>query len=113
MFTPVTITGTYENPDGTSANGTITATLSSPLRNGVDQVTVMAFTGVVHDGQFVRDLSDAPFIAYATDDEGTVPTDATYAFVILLDDQSPRGFTCVLPHATSPVDITVLEESGS
>jgi hypothetical protein len=109
-FTPITITGTFTKPDGSAASGTVTAILSMPLENGTAQVTPTPIVGILDASGALKDDSGlAPFVLEANDDTGTTPAGSTYEFLIELDSAPVRAFSAVVPHATSPIDITTLE----
>ena len=109
MFTFVTITGSFERPNGEPAQGTNTASLAQSIRNADEIVTPTPVLGELNaEGKLVMQ-SGAPFVLEATDDTGTEPAGVHYRFVLQLDNAPVRIFFAALPHATSPVDISTLE----
>jgi hypothetical protein len=109
MFTMVEVTGTFETPEeGKPAAGTITATLERGMRNGTTEISPSPVVGHL-DGEGKLVAADGgAFELPATDDTGTEPTGVQYGWVVQLGGAPLRTFTAPLPHATSPVDLSVL-----
>lgn len=112
-FTQVTITETFTRADGSAAEGTVTATLSEPIQNGGAMIEPAPIVGTLNvQGQLVaQDL--APFTLAAVDDTGTLPTGATYTFLVEVDSAPVREFTAVLSHlvAGQTVTLAALEDA--
>jgi len=109
-FTPVTITGTFVNPDGTPANGTVTATLLTELQNGTTTLSPRPITGVLIAGGLLKLSTGAPMVLDANDDVGTTPTNSYYTFRITLDGAPSTTFSAVVSHSApgGTVDISAL-----
>lgn len=117
--TPIAITGAYARPDGSPAQGTITATLSEPIVNAKQVVEPTPIHGFLNaEGKLVQAIkregvveSSVPFVLDANDDAGTEPKGSHYAFVVQLDNAPVRAFYASVPHAavSGTVDISELE----
>jgi hypothetical protein len=109
MFTMVEVTGTFETPeDGKAAAGTITATLERGLRNGTAEISPSPAVGHLdEEGKLVAEDGGA-FKLPATDDVGTEPTGVQYGWIVELGGAPLRTFSAPLPHAVTPVDLSVL-----
>lgn len=109
MLTSIIITGTFEREDGTPAEGSVTATLTAPIKNGTTSITPTPEVGVIQAGKLLSQSLGA-FTLIANDDTGTEPTGTSYMFVVELDSAPVREFYGVVPHAAGgTVDITALE----
>lgn len=108
MFTVVTITGTFERPDGEPSAGTITAQLSQPMTNGEEIVEATPILGEVTGGQ-LKAPSGEPFTLVANDDVGTEPVNVRYRFTLELDNAPVRSFFATVPHTVLTVDISELQ----
>lgn len=97
-FTPVTIVGTITRPDGTSAEGEFTATLTEPMVNGTTIILPTPITGQLTSGGPVN-TSGLPFILEANDDPATTPAGAAYEFTFELDNAPVDPFTAVITHS--------------
>lgn len=95
-FTAITITGTFENPDGSVASGTFCAKPSAVLSNGSVEQSAAPICGVLNDaGQLVAQ-SGQPFVVNATNDSGTTPEGEYYTFTLQLDGQALIEFAAPL-----------------
>jgi lysophospholipase L1-like esterase len=109
-FTQIAITASINRPNGESASGTVTATLSEPISNGTEIIEPTPVVGELVEGQLLNQAGE-PFTLAANNDLGTEPSGSQYRFVLALDSAPIREFTAVVPH-TAPegkVDITALE----
>lgn len=110
-FTTITITGSFERPNGEPAQGSIVATLSETIQNGTEIVEPNPVMGVLNgEGKLVSE-SLQPFTLAANDDTDTTPVGSTYTFLVELDTAPVRSFTATVPHAASEgkIDLSVLE----
>lgn len=108
MLTTVIVTGTFERPDGTPAEGSVIATLTAPIKNGTTSVVPTPEVGIIQAGKLLAQSLGA-FSLIANDDVGTEPAGTEYVFVIELDGAPVREFFAVVPHTAGTVDITALE----
>ena len=102
-FTQVTVTGSFETPDGEPALGTVTAELSEPIKNAGTWVG---------DAKVVRSLVKgeiADLHLVANDDPGTTPEGSFYTFTVALDGTANRVYTGSLPSGSGPIDIRSFE----
>lgn len=108
-FTQITLTGTLSRPDGTSSEGTFTATLSGTMTNGSTVVEPVPLAGILTSSG-PTDQAGQPFTLDAVDDTGTEPTDRFYTFVIEADDAPIDPFTAVISHLApgGTVDLSTL-----
>lgn len=106
-FTAVTISGQFNNPDGTPASGTFCATPSAMLSNtGVEQAD-SPICGVLSDTGALVAQSGAAFIIKSTEDSGTLPVGEYYTFTLSIDGQSIIEFNAPLP-VTTPITFAAL-----
>jgi NADPH:quinone reductase-like Zn-dependent oxidoreductase len=105
-ITQVTVNGTLKGTGGAAAVGTVAFQLSQQITDGAgtvvsdDPVTVNLSTG----GTF-------SVVLYANDDSTTLPQGTTYK--VTFDVNGTVWYqTIVLPHATSPVDISSIVPIG-
>lgn len=96
-FTAITITGTFENPDGSLSSGTFCATPSASLTNGSANATAAPVCGVLNDSGAIVAQSGQPFVINATNDAGTLPEGEYYTFTLQLDGQDLIEFNAPLP----------------
>lgn len=109
-FTPITITASFERPDGQPAQGQVTATLSAQLRNGTEIVDPTPITGILNDAGHLKDTSGAgPLQLVANDDVDTTPAGSTYEFVVNTDAAPVDTFTAVVPHTAAAGTIDLEE----
>ncbi len=111
-FTSITVTGSFERPNGEPAQGSVVAMLSTTIQNGTEIIDPTPVMGVLNsEGKLVAE-SLGPLPLAANDDAGTEPAGSTYRFVVELDNAPPRSFDAVVPHTASSgiVDISALEE---
>ncbi len=99
-FTSVELTGTFQSP--TPASGTLTFTLTQAITNG-DVVLAPSPVTVTLDegGRFSLMLA-------ANDDAATIPQGVRYGVTEQIAGAQPRDYFILVPHATSPVDISTL-----
>jgi len=99
MATLIAVTGTYRNPDGTSATGTVSFRLSAPFANG----------GVIyHQATFVATLDGSGHLSQnlvANDDLITDPKGTTYTVKEAITGAPEREYQITVPHLA--VDATV------
>lgn len=110
-FTSITITGSFERPNGEPAQGTITATLSETVQNGTESIDPTPILGTLNgEGKLVNQAL-LPFTLVANNDTGTEPAGSMYTFVIELDSAPVRSFSAVVPHTASEgkIDLSVLD----
>ncbi|GAC1373745.1 MAG: hypothetical protein NVSMB4_00660 [Acidimicrobiales bacterium] len=103
-FTAVTVTGTYQREDGTPASGTVTFTLTAPIRDNVTNVTRIPV-------DIVATLNASGAISQivtANDDPTTLPTGTGYMVVERISGASNRLYTVIVPRAGGTVDISTL-----
>lgn len=98
-FTQVTITGQFQNPDGSAASGTFSATPSSQMTNGDVVLSKEGIAGTLDDEGNIIAQSGEPFTVAANDDEGTTPEGSYYSFVLALDGQAIVGFDAQVSQA--------------
>lgn len=92
--TVVTVTGQFDNEDGTAAAGTIQFQLSAPITNGgVTTYPVPVTVTLNASGAFSVPLP-------ANDDAGTLPAGTTYTVIERITSASNREYTIVVPAAT-------------
>lgn len=115
-LTVITITGTFLGPDGQVAQGSITAELSKPIRNGTEEIEDTPISGQLNfEGELVAypltPGTDQPFRLVANDDVGTEPTGTHYRFTINLDNAPVRSFFATVSHTAlgHTVDLSELE----
>jgi hypothetical protein len=82
-FTKIALEGSFQNPDGSPASGTLCAVPDSSLRN--------------YDGSLEESQGLTAFVINATDDTGTVPVGAFYTFTLKLDGQDVIEFSSPVP----------------
>jgi hypothetical protein len=104
-FTPVTVTFAFVEADGSLPEGTLSFAPTVEMANG----------GKVVDAEpvIVRLSGGAgSVVLFATDDPGTSPAGVTYQVVKTLVGEAPQAPQFfALPHAVSPVDLSVLTPS--
>lgn len=107
-FTPITLTGTLDRPDGTAAQGTFTATLSGTMTNGATVVEPAPVSGILTSSG-PKTQAGQPFVLDAVDDTGTTPTDRFYTFEIQAD-VTVGPFTAAISHTAvgGTVDLSTL-----
>lgn len=110
-FTLITITGQFEQADGTPAQGSVTATCSRALTNGALQVADSPEVGHLNSEGKLVNAADEAFKLAANDDAATEPTGTFYEFVVAVGNAPTRTFTAVVPHAAveGKIDLTELE----
>jgi hypothetical protein len=110
-FTQITITASFEHPDGTPAAGQVTASLSEPITNSGVTIDATSISGTLSHAGTLLNPEGQPFTLAATDDTGTTPAGAFYTFTLELDEQPIRAFDTAIPH-TAPsgtLDLSTLE----
>ena len=110
-FTLITITSTNQTASEQAATGTITATLSQRIQNGVTIIDPTPITGQINaSGQLVNTLGQA-FQLVANDDPSTLPQGSYYTFTVQLDSAPVRAFNAIVSHTASggTVDLSALE----
>lgn len=109
-LTPITLTATFVNPDGTVPTGRITATLNAAMQNGTTIVQPAPIDGFINSTGNLVNTSGKPFVLLANDDAGTTPTGTAYDFVIQIDTAGIREFLAVIPSASvgGTVDLSEL-----
>lgn len=110
-FTVITITASFDRPDGQPASGTVTATLSETIQNGTEVIDPTPIVGVLNSsGQLVNDSGLAPFTLVANDDPATTPAGSVYSFLVELDSAPVDDGSAVVPHTASAgtIDLSVL-----
>ena len=73
-FTLITVTGTYLLPTGLPASGSVSFTLTAPMRDAVSDVTITPQEQVVA----LNASGSISINLYANDDDSTVPDGVTY-----------------------------------
>ena len=112
-FTPVIITGVFENPDGTPSSGTLCATPSVPLSNGAIEQSDSPICGLLDDTGSLIAQSGGPFTLNATNDAGTLPQGEFYIFTLKLDGQPIVEFNSpLLTDVGDTVTFISLQESA-
>lgn len=110
-FTQITITGSFDRPDGQPAQGTITATLSARMVNGTEVIEPTPISGQLDAAGALKDDSgEQRFTLAANDDSATTPTGTVYRFVLELDSGPIDPFEASVPSAApaGTIDITEL-----
>lgn len=91
--TIVTVTGTYQNEDGTAAAGTIQFQLTEPITNAGTTVWPVPTTVTLNSsGAFSVPLP-------ANDDAGTIPDGSQYVVIERVTSASNREYTVTVPSA--------------
>lgn len=101
-LTPITVTASYKNPDGSPAAGVVSFTPTASLvQAGVGIVTVAPKAVFVLFGAM-------SVVLYADDDSGTVPTGQGYN---VIENFGPEvvEYSITLSHLTTPVDLSTLD----
>ena len=100
----ITVTGTYEQLDGTPAAGTIVFVLSAPLQDSAGNVIYPVIPRSVDLDRVTGGFS---ITLPATNDSTTTPTGLTYLVTenITNGPKTPRSYSIELDHAVSPVDL--------
>lgn len=110
-FTQISVTGSFDRPDGQPAQGTVTAALSARMVNGTEVIEPTPVTGYLDAaGQLVNDSGEQPFTVAANDDAATTPAGTVYRFVLELDSGPIDPFEASVPSAApgATIDITEL-----
>jgi len=109
-FTTITVTGSFERPDGQAAQGTVTATLSTAMQNGTTIVDSTPIVGWLNAAGALKTQNGLAFTLLANDDTGTTPTGSSYLFTVDTDGEPIQPFSAVLAHtlAGGTVDLTAL-----
>jgi hypothetical protein len=111
-FTQITLTATFTRPDGSAAQGKVTATLSQAIQNGTAILDPTPVVGILNAAGALQNSSGVrPFTLEANDDPATLPQGSTYAFVVELDSAPVREFEAIVPHTASAgtIDLSALE----
>lgn len=91
-FTPIEITGTYSNPDGSACSGFVTFILSTPIANS---------NVVIQPQPIICELGTGGTLAttlYANNDPGTIPNVSNYVVVEQTDGAANREYTIKVPY---------------
>lgn len=103
-FTSITVSGTFQNEDGTAAAGTLQFQLSAPMVNADLVIEPVPVTVTLNSqGKFSLPLK-------ANDDPTTTPQGTTYTVIERITSSSNREYSIVVPH-TAPgaaVDLSTL-----
>lgn len=73
-FTLITVTGTYRLPTGAPASGSVSFTLTAPMRDALEDITITPQEQVVA----LNSSGSISINLYANDDDSTVPDGVTY-----------------------------------
>jgi hypothetical protein len=95
-FTPITVTKSWENPDGSEATGSVTFTLSSQMTDTStgESVAVETITATLAAGSISQTL-------LANDDETTIPPGTTYTVVETIDGGATLTYPITVPSAAA------------
>lgn len=110
-FTPVTITGQWQEADGSPSSGVLYATPSTVLTNDGEEQSADPIRGVLDETGSLVTWSGDPFIINATEDADTLPAEAFYTFTLKLYGQDMVEFNAIVP-ATSPQTFNDLQENA-
>lgn len=102
--TPITIEGSFRNPDGTPARGVIHFALSTDLVNPASGEIVAASLIIARLNQTgtLRDREgNAALVLDANDDPATTPVGTTYQVIERIEEAPIRSYSIVVPH-TAP-----------
>lgn len=105
-FTPITVTGTYEDANGKALTGTVTATPSSTIQNENKTVSPVAVKAKIVAGVLTG------FVLKANDDSGTLPRGSSYTFKVQVAGSPLLEFKAIVKHEPSTIDISELYESS-
>lgn len=102
-FTNITVTGNYKNPNGSAATGTVTFLLSAQMENGGVIVEPEPVVATLVSGALSQVLP-------ATDDAGTLPTNARYMVIEQTSGSANREYSIPVPSASpgATVDLSTL-----
>lgn len=111
-FTLITITGSFERPDGSAASGSVLFTLTRPIQNG-SVVIGAPVRGYLLEGA-LKTAAEGPLRLCANDDPATEPAGTSYLVELQIDSEAVRAFYIVVPHTAvgGTVDLTALEAGG-
>jgi hypothetical protein len=99
-FTKIALEGSFQNPDGSPASGTLCAVPDSSLRNydgSLEEMSNQSICGVLDASGRIVSQGLTAFVINATDDTGTVPVGAFYTFTLKLDGQDVIEFSSPVP----------------
>lgn len=103
-FTVVTLTGTFQNADGTPADGTVQFQLTQPMANGDVIIETTPLAVILNaSGGFSVPLR-------ANDDTATLPVGTQYVVIERVTSTSNREYAITIPHAAvgGTVDLSTL-----
>jgi hypothetical protein len=108
-LTAVTITGTFPG-----ASGTLCATRSGIMENGIDTIEPIPVCGVILNGTLHASDGQNPFVYDADNDTASSPVGLHTAFQIQLDGAPLDEFSAVVPYtaAGGTVDIEALRAAA-
>lgn len=99
--TVITVTGQFQNQDGTAAAGTLQFQLTAPISNGGVTVYPVPISVTLNgSGTFSVPLP-------ANDDTATTPAGSMYTVIERITSTSNREYTIVVPHAASGGTVTL------
>src|ERR1051325_5257671 len=100
-FTPVTVSATFINPDGSTPTGSVTFIASSAMGNGTQIVSAQPRIMTLSNGS-------GSIVLEATDDVGTNPTGVTYTVIEAISGSRDRQYSVALPKAATSVNLAAL-----
>jgi hypothetical protein len=109
-FTPITLTGTFTEPDGSAVSGTGSATLSHRIANGTTIIEPTPIALELSPTGTVVNSAGQPLILEANDDPGTEPQGSFYSFVLEFGSAPIDPFEAVISHLApgATVDLSAL-----
>jgi hypothetical protein len=111
--TPISVQGTFVNPNGYPAVGTVSFQLSAPISNGGTNVSDAVVSGVLDNSGRLLAQSYWPLEVAANDDAATTPAGTIYTITQRLSGQALVEFRAVVPSASTTTDATAAVVSGS
>jgi hypothetical protein len=101
-FTQVTLTGTFQEPAGGPAAGTLTFTLTQAMANADVTIPPKPITATLDENGRFR------VVLFANDDEDTVPQGVQYGVTEQVTGAQPRDYFILVSHTEGAVDISTL-----
>lgn len=108
-FTQVTITGTFQNSDGSPASGGVRFQPTAVMRNATATTEINAQTAV-HAQVTAGALSSVTLAA--TTDPGTTPTGVTYEVTEYLTGQPRKKYFIAVPHDGGTINLATHPRTG-
>lgn len=96
--TPITLTGTRTNPDGSPANGQVTFQLTQQMINGTEVVPASTIQAQILNGSLLA-MNGLALTLLANDDAATTPSGSAYFVTEKLVGQKPLTYSINVPSA--------------